>query len=142
MIQTSSEARPVGLQLREWRQRRRLSQFSLAADAEISQRHLSFVESGRASPSRDMVLRLSEYLAIPLRERNALLVAAGFAPAYVERTLDAPDLSAARAVVQRILKGHEPHPALAIDRHWNLVLHNDAVLPLMAESIRRCWCRR
>lgn len=132
MIHTSTQSRPVGLLLREWRQRRRLSQLALASDAEISQRHLSFVESGRAAPSRDMVLRLAEFLSIPLRDRNALLVAGGFAPAYAERALDAPDLTAARAVVERILKGHEPHPALAIDRHWTLVAHNAAVLPLMS----------
>lgn len=138
MIQTrppasaSAAPPPVGALLREWRQRRRLSQLALAAEADISQRHLSFLESGRAAPSRDMVLHLAEYLGIPLRERNALLVAAGFAPAYAERAMDAPGMAAARSVVERILKGHEPHPALAIDRHWTLVMHNAAVAPLLA----------
>lgn len=118
--------------LREWRQRRRLSQLGLASEAEISQRHLSFVESGRSTPSRDMILRLAEQLAIPLRERNAILVAAGFAPVYRERALDDPGLAAARHAIDIILKGHEPHPALAIDRHWTLVTANRSVAPLLA----------
>lgn len=122
----------IGSLLRDWRHRRRLSQLDLALAAEVSQRHLSFVESGRAAPSRDMVLRLAEQLAVPLRERNALLMAAGFAPAYRERRLDAPELTAARRAVELILEGHEPHPALAVDRHWQLVFANRAVAPLMA----------
>ena len=122
----------VGKLLREWRRRRRLSQLDLAAEAEVSQRHLSFVESGRSTPSRDMVLRLAEQLAIPLRERNVLLMAAGYAPVYRERALDDPGLGAARKAVELILKGHEPHPALAIDRHWTLVSANGAAARLMA----------
>lgn len=118
--------------LRDWRRRRHLSQLDLAAAAEVSQRHLSFVESGRASPSRDMVLRLAEHLDVPLRERNSLLVAAGFAPVYRERTLDDPGLAAARDAVERILHGHAPHPALAVDRHWNLVSANRAVTHLLS----------
>jgi transcriptional regulator with XRE-family HTH domain len=118
--------------LRDWRQRRRLSQLDLACEALVSQRHLSFVESGRSTPSRDMVLRLAEHLGIPLRERNVLLVAAGFAPVYRERALDDPGLAAARGAVERILAGHEPHPALAIDRHWTLMFANRAVAPLLA----------
>ncbi|MDZ7842145.1 MAG: helix-turn-helix transcriptional regulator [Gammaproteobacteria bacterium] len=118
--------------LREWRQRRRLSQLGLAAEAEISQRHLSFVESGRSTPSRDMVLRLAEHLTIPLRARNAILVAAGFAPVYRERALDDPGLEAARHAIDVILTGHEPHPALAMDRHWTLVTANRSVAPLLA----------
>lgn len=118
--------------LREWRQRRRLSQLSLASEAEVSQRHLSFIESGRSTPSRDMVLRLAEHLAIPLRERNTILVAAGFAPVYRERGFDDPGLKAARHAIDVILKGHEPHPALAIDRHWTLVTANRSVAPLLA----------
>src|SRR3546814_7566303 len=94
---------------------RRLSQLELALAAEVSQRHLSFVESGRAAPSRDLVLRLAEQLAVPLRERNALLVAAGFAPVYAERKLDDPVLAAGRRAVELILAGHEPHPALAVE---------------------------
>ena len=118
--------------LRDWRQRRRLSQLALAVDAEISQRHLSFVESGRSLPSREMVLRLTEQLEVPLRERNAILVAAGFAPIYRDRPLDAPELAGARAVIARILDGHDPHPALAVDRHWTLLASNRAVGALLA----------
>jgi transcriptional regulator with XRE-family HTH domain len=123
---------PIGDKLRAWRQRRRLSQLDLALEAEISQRHLSFVESGRAAPSREMVLRLAAALDVPLRERNALLLAAGYAPVYPERPLDAPDMAAARDAVERILRAHMPFPALAVDRHWNIVAANDAVAPLLA----------
>ena len=123
---------PVGALLRTWRQRRRRSQLDLALDAEISQRHLSFVESGRSSPSRDMVLRLAETLDIPLRERNTLLLAAGFAPVYGERPLDDPAMLAARRVVAAILSAHVPNPALAVDRHWRMVAANSAVAPLLA----------
>ncbi|MFB9176477.1 helix-turn-helix transcriptional regulator [Roseibium salinum] len=122
---------PVGELLREWRQRRRRSQLDLALDADISQRHLSFLESGRSRPSREMVLRLAEQLAVPLREQNRLLVAAGFAPVHRERSLSDPALEAARAAVEQILKGHEPHPALAVDRHWTMVFANRAVQPLL-----------
>jgi transcriptional regulator with XRE-family HTH domain len=124
--------RPFGEHLRHWRQHRRLSQLDLASDAAISTRHLSFVETGRASPSREMVLRLAERLQVPLRERNALLVAAGYAPMYRERPLDDPALAAARQAVDLILKGHEPYPALAVDRHWNLVAANAMVPHLLA----------
>jgi transcriptional regulator with XRE-family HTH domain len=117
-----------GEHLRFWRQHRRMSQLDLASEAEISTRHLSFVETGRSLPSREMVLRLVERLDVPLRERNALLVAAGYAPMYRERPLDDPALTAAREAVQLILKSHEPYPALAVDRHWNLVAAN-AMLP-------------
>src|SRR5213075_1653349 len=109
----------IGDHLREWRQRRHLSQLDLAGDAEISARHLSYVETGRAEPSREMVLRLAERLEVPLRERNALLVAAGYAPMYRQRSLDDPAMASARRAVDLVLKGHEPFPALAIDRHWN-----------------------
>jgi transcriptional regulator with XRE-family HTH domain len=126
------EAPPVGNLLRTWRQRRRLSQLALACDAEISQRHLSFLESGRAAPSREMVLHLAEQLDIPLRDRNVLLVAAGFAPIYRERLLGDPALRAARNAVDIVLKGHEPYPALAVDRHWTLVATNRAVSQLLA----------
>src|SRR5262245_1214998 len=100
---------PVGQLLRVWRERRHLSQLSLATEAEISQKHLSFIESGRATPSREMVLHLAEQLEIPLRERNALLLAAGFAPVFRDRPLDDPALARARATIDLILKGHEPH---------------------------------
>ena len=127
-----SAARPVGNLLREWRGRRRMSQLDLACEADISTRHLSFVETGRAQPSRDMILHLAERLEVPLRERNALLVAAGYAPVFPERPLADPALSAARRAVDLVLSGHEPHPALAIDRHWTLVASNHAVTPLLA----------
>src|SRR4051795_6943548 len=121
----------VGDHLREWRQRRHLSQLDLAGDAEISARHLSFVETGRAAPSRDMVLKLAERLAVPLRERNVLLVAAGFAPAFPHRSLQDPELKNARAAIELVLRAHEPNPALAYDRHWNLVSANRMVAPLL-----------
>ena len=110
--------------VRDWRLRRRTSQMDLALEAEISPRHLSFLETGRASPSREMVLRLAETLDVPLRDRNALLNAAGFAPIFRERSLDDPELEPARAAVDLLLAGHEPYPALAIDRHWTLVAAN------------------
>ena len=125
-------ADPFGIHLRHWRRHRRLSQLDLAHEAQVSTRHLSYVETGRAEPSREMVLRLAERLEVPLRERNALLVAAGYAPMYRQRSLDDPALAAARRAVERVLKGHEPFPALAIDRHWNLVAHNALVPLLMA----------
>jgi transcriptional regulator with XRE-family HTH domain len=123
--------RPVGDLLREWRQRRRLSQLQFACDAEISTKHLSFLETGRAQPSRDMVLRLAELLDVPLRERNALLVSAGYVPVFPERKLDDPAMAVARQAIDMVLKGHEPYPALAVDRHWNLVAANAAVGHLM-----------
>lgn len=124
-------ATAVGDHLRQWRQRRRLSQLDLALDAEISTRHLSFLETGRAQPSRDMVLRLAEHLEIPLRERNTLLVAAGFAPVFPQRSLDDPALASARKAVDIILTGHEPHPALAVDRGWNLISANRMIAPML-----------
>lgn len=126
-------AKPVliGEHLREWRQRRHLSQLDLAVDAEISARHLSFVETGRSAPSRDMVLKLAERLDVPLRERNVLLVAAGFAPAFPQRSLEDPALKSAREAINLVLKAHEPNPALAYDRHWNLVSANRMVAPLL-----------
>src|SRR6476469_9855053 len=123
---------PVGDLLREWRQRRRMSQLDLASEAEISTRHLSFVETGRALPSREMVLHLAEQLEVPLRERNVLLVAAGFAPVFAERALEDPALQSARRAVDLVLAGHEPYPALAVDRHWTLVAANAAVGRLIA----------
>jgi transcriptional regulator with XRE-family HTH domain len=126
--------RPFGEHLRHWRQQRRLSQLDLASEADISTRHLSFVENGRSAPSREMVLRLAERLQVPLRERNALLVSAGYAPMYRERRLDDPALSAARRAVDLILKAHEPFPALAVDRHWNLVAAN-RMLPHLLQGV-------
>ena len=122
-----------GAHLRHWRQHRRLSQLDLAHEAQVSTRHLSYVETGRAEPSREMVLRLAERLEVPLRERNTLLVAAGYAPMYRQRSLDDPAMAPARQAVQRVLEGHEPFPALAVDRHWNLVAHN-ALVPMLMEG--------
>src|SRR5947209_4488306 len=132
-IAPAERAKPahIGEHLREWRQRRHLSQLDLAGDAEISARHLSLVETGRAAPSSDMVLKLAERLAVPLRERNVLLVAAGFAPAFPQRSLDDPALKSARAAIDVVLQAHEPNPALAYDRHWNLVSANRMVMPLL-----------
>jgi transcriptional regulator with XRE-family HTH domain len=127
-----STVRPLGDLLREWRGRRRMSQLDLACEADISSRHLSFIETGRSTPSREMVLHLAEQLDVPLRERNALLVAAGYAPVFPERPLADPALSAARRAVDLVLSGHEPYPALAVDRHWTLVASNRAVTPLLA----------
>jgi transcriptional regulator with XRE-family HTH domain len=121
----------IGEHLREWRQRRHLSQLDLAGEADISARHLSFVETGRSAPSREMVLKLAERLDVPLRERNVLLVAAGFAPAFPQRSLDDPALKSAREAINLVLKAHEPNPALAYDRHWNLVSANRMVAPLL-----------
>lgn len=123
--------KPVGLQLRHWRQQRRRSQMDLALDAEVSPRHLSCVETGKARPSREMVLRLAEQLDVPLRERNALLLAAGYAPAFPERRLDDPALRPAMQALQQLLAAHEPAPALAVDGHWNLVAANRMVGLLM-----------
>ena len=122
---------PVGQLLREWRTRRRLSQLDFAAEAEISSKHLSFLETGRSQPSRDMLLHLAELLEVPLRERNAMLIAAGFAPMFGERSLSDPALQAAREAVELVLKGHEPYPALAIDRHWMMLAANGAVASLL-----------
>ena len=123
---------PVGHLLREWRQRRRLSQLDFACEAEISSKHLSFLETGRSRPSREMLLKLAELLEVPLRERNVMLIAAGFAPMFSERSLTDPALLAARKAVDQVLKGHEPYPALAVDRHWTLLASNAAVPPLLA----------
>ena len=125
------ETQPIGELLRTWRQRRRLSQLDLSVEAEISTRHLSFLETGRARPSRDMVLHLAERLDVPLRERNVLLVAAGFAPSFRDSSQREPGADPARRAVDLILKGHEPYPALAVDRHWTLVAANGAVQRLM-----------
>jgi transcriptional regulator with XRE-family HTH domain len=125
-------AAAFGDQLRQWRQHRRLSQLALSLEAGISARHLSFVETGRSQPSRELVLRLAERLEVPLRERNAMLMAAGYAPMYPQRSLDDPALSVAREAVEQVLMAHEPHPALAIDRHWNMVMANRMIGPLLA----------
>lgn len=125
---------PVGGLLRQWRQRRRLSQLDLASDAGISTRHLSFLETGRAQPSRDMLLHLSEQLDVPVRERNVLLVAAGFAPIFPERPLDDPALAPARAAIDLVLDRQKPYPAFALDRHWRIAASN-AALPELYEDV-------
>ena len=125
-------AKPVGGLLRTWRERRRLSQLELAGAADISARHMSFLETGRSIPSRGMLLRLAERLEVPLRERNALLLSAGYAPMYCERRLDDPALEQAHKAVRLVIEGHHPYPALAIDRHWTLVASNSVLAPLLA----------
>lgn len=121
----------VGDVLRDWRRRRRFSQLDLALEAEVSARHLSFIESGRSQPSRDMLLRLAERLELPLRERNRLLLAGGYAPIFAERGLDRPDMTAAMDAVRAVLRAYEPYPALAVDRHWRLVAANEGLPPLL-----------
>jgi transcriptional regulator with XRE-family HTH domain len=125
---------PVGDLLREWRQRRQLSQLDLALAAEISARHLSFVETGRSKPTSEMILRLTEQLDVPLRDRNALLLAGGYAPAYPERRLDEPELAAVRAALRHILAGHEPYPAIVVNRWWELVDSNAAIATLIGAA--------
>lgn len=122
----------IGEQLREWRQRRRLSQLECACEAEISSKHLSFLETGRSQPSREMLLRLAELLEVPLRERNGMLIAAGYAPLFGHRSLDDPELEAPRAAIDKLLKAMSPYPALAIDRYWNLLTANEAAMRLLA----------
>ena len=119
--------RPVGDLLREWRQRRRLSQLDLAIQADISARHLSFVETGRSRPTSAMILRLTEHLDVPLRDRNTLLLAGGYAPAYPEHPLDGPELAAVRTALSGVLSGHEPYPALVVNRWWELLDCNTTV---------------
>ncbi|RCG30072.1 XRE family transcriptional regulator [Sphaerisporangium album] len=124
MTTTALSQRPVGELLRQWREHRRLSQLDLAIQADISTRHLSFLETGRSKPSREMVLHLSEELDLSLRERNRLLLAAGFAPVFSETTLDAPRMAAVREALRQILTGHDPYPAVVVDGRWNLVEGN------------------
>jgi transcriptional regulator with XRE-family HTH domain len=123
---------PIGQLVRSWRESRHLSQLDLATEADISQRHLSFIESGRAAPSRDMVLLLAEQLDVPLRERNTLLLAAGFAPVFRHREPGDPALERAKAMLGRVLAAHEPYPALTVDHHWTMVAANAALPPLLA----------
>lgn len=125
------DTQPIGTLLRQWRTRRRLSQLDLALEAELSTRHLSFVETGRAQPSRELLLRLGEVLDLPLRERNRLLLAAGYAPHYPEHRLEEPALALAHAAVRQVLDAHAPNPAVAVDRHWNLVLANATAQALL-----------
>jgi transcriptional regulator with XRE-family HTH domain len=131
VLVTAAPEPTVGPLLRDWRRRRRLTQMELALDAGVSTRHLSFVETGRSRPSSNLVLALAEQLEVPLRERNELLVAAGYAPRYADRGLDDPALAEIREAVGRVLAGHEPYPAIAVDRHWDLVASNEALGPLL-----------
>jgi transcriptional regulator with XRE-family HTH domain len=124
MTAIAQDRAPLGTLLREWRQRRRLSQLDLALEAGVSARHLSFLETGRSKPSRDMVLHLAEELDVPLRDRNRLLLAAGFAPAYGERPFDAPEMQPVRDAVGLVLAGHDPYPAAVVDREWELLAGN------------------
>jgi transcriptional regulator with XRE-family HTH domain len=129
--QPNAHQAPFGVLLRRWRQRRRMTQMDLAGTANSSSRHLSYLETGRAKPSREMVLRLAEDLDIPLRERNLLLLSAGFAPAFPERSL--AELASARAAIEQVLQAHKPYPAFAVDRHWNIVLSNRALPQLYVD---------
>lgn len=124
---------PVGDLLRNWRQHRRVTQLDLGLDADVSARHISFLETGRSKPSREMLLRLAEQLDIPLRERNTLLVAAGYAPIYSQTSIDDPAMDVARSAIDLVLSAHEPFPALAVDRHWTLVTANRALGTLLAD---------
>ncbi|TCC27254.1 XRE family transcriptional regulator [Kribbella speibonae] len=124
--------RPVGELLREWRRRRKLSQLDLAIQADVSSRHVSFVETGRTMPSSAMVLHLAEQLAVPLRERNRLLVAAGHAPVYRQTPPDDPDMTRVRAALEQLVRAHAPYPAVAVDRRWNLLLANDSFTAFLA----------
>jgi transcriptional regulator with XRE-family HTH domain len=117
----------VGKLIREWRTRRHLSQMALASDAAVSTRYLSFIETGRARPSREMVLHLAEELQVPLRERNGLLMAAGYAPFFPQRSLEDEEMAPVREAVDRFLEAHSPYPAAVVDRHWNLVASNDGI---------------
>jgi transcriptional regulator with XRE-family HTH domain len=132
---TISPATGVGGLLREWRMRRRLSQLDLSVEAEVSARHLSFVETGRSRPSRELVLHLAEHLDVPLRERNALLLAAGYAPSYRSTPLDADEMSPVRAALDKILAGHEPYPAVVVDRRWDLVTANASALAILTDGV-------
>lgn len=126
----TAETPPVGHLLRDWRLRRRRSQLDLALDTGVSTRHLSCVETGRARPSRALLLKLCTELELPLRERNRLLLAAGYAPRYAERTLDDAGMHQVRSALERLLRAHEPNPGLVLDRQWNVVLANRTALAL------------
>src|SRR6476659_8423967 len=134
-MSVASPPRGVGDLLRDWRQRRRLSQLDLSLEAEVSTRHLSFVETGRSTPSRELVLHLADHLEVPLRDRNSLLLAAGYAPSYGERALDASELEPVRQALDKILRGHEPFPAVDVDRRWDIVAANDPLLALLAPMV-------
>lgn len=131
MAKTATQVGPL---LRDWRRRRRLSQLDLALEAGVSARHVSFVETGRSRPSAEMVVHLAEQLDVPLRERNRLLLAAGYAPRYGERDLDDPEMEPVRSALQRVLDAHAPYPAVVVDRAWEMVAANASV-PLLLEGV-------
>ena len=124
-----------GTLLKDWRQRRRMSQLDLAVEADVSARHLSFVETGRSQPSRELVIDLAERLDMPLRERNTLLLAAGYAPVYRETPLDTAGMAPVREALDRLLKGHEPFPAIVVDRRWNLVSFNQPASAVLSDGV-------
>jgi transcriptional regulator with XRE-family HTH domain len=130
-VNASAAPAPIGELLRQWRRRRSLSQLELALDAAVSSRHVSFLETGRARPSREMVIRLAEHLDVPLRDRNAMLLAAGYAPLYAERSLESEEMTPVRQALDRFLRAHEPYPAVVIDRRYDLVAANDALSVLI-----------
>jgi transcriptional regulator with XRE-family HTH domain len=132
---TEAPARGVGVLLRDWRRRRRLSQLDLALRAEVSARHISFVETGRSTPSRELLLHLAEHLDVPLRERNVLLLAAGYAPTFPETPLDDAAMSPVREALDNVLRGHEPFPAVVVDGGWNLISANRPAMTLLAGGV-------
>jgi transcriptional regulator with XRE-family HTH domain len=132
---TALAPRTVGPLLRDWRQRRRMSQMDLSLEAEVSARHLSFVETGRSRPSRELVLHLAEHLDVPLRERNSLLLAAGYAPTFHETPLDAAEMAPVREALDKILAGHAPFPAVVVDRRWDLVALNEPATRILADGV-------
>jgi transcriptional regulator with XRE-family HTH domain len=131
MAVATRHTQPVGQLLRQWREERRLSQLELSSRSGVSTRHLSFVETGRSQPSREMVLRLADQLDVPLRDRNQLLLTAGYAPVYAQTPLESPHMSPVRAAIAQVLAGHEPYPAVVVDREWNLVDANSAAALFM-----------
>ncbi|HEY2602863.1 MAG TPA: helix-turn-helix transcriptional regulator [Thermoleophilaceae bacterium] len=134
MSPVATDAGRIGPLLRDWRERRRMSQLDLALSAGVSARHVSFIETGRSRPSAEMVVQLAEHLDVPLRDRNGMLLAAGYAPAYGQRGLDEPEMGPVREAIDRLLRGHEPFPAVVVDRHWGLVAANRTVPVLTAGS--------
>jgi transcriptional regulator with XRE-family HTH domain len=134
-MSTMTVTRGFGELIRDWRQRRRMSQLDLAVEADVSTRHLSFVETGRSRPSRELVMHLADQLEVPLRERNALLLAAGYAPGYGETSLDAGEMAPVRAALDKILAGHEPFPAIVVDRLWNVSQANRPALGILTDGV-------
>jgi transcriptional regulator with XRE-family HTH domain len=134
---TAAEVSQLGALLRQWRATRRMSQLDLSLEADISSRHLSYVESGKAQPSREMVTRLADALNVPLRERNSLLIAAGFAPIYRQTGLSAPEMALTKRAMELLLKQQEPYPAIVLDRHWNLLQGNEGAAKFLQFTLGR-----